>query len=701
MKESATLENAFALYRRGHVDESLAAYDEFLSQWPGHAEALHLSGLALYAKDRPSEAASRIERSLQADGTRVEVWCNLALVYQAMGRRSAALAALREALRRDDRQPEIWSNLAGVLLETGDAVGAENAARRALVLDPRHLASHYNLALSLEAQGRLKEALAVASDLVNVAPGNVAAAGLKAQVEVALGQFDEARATLDQGIADQSGRPAAAPLYYQRTSLEERQGDLVAAARSCEQALRLEPRDGAALSELLFLRKRQADWHDLDDLRARFTVGIAAGQTHLSPFCLLSDPSTRAIQRRCAELWSTQFEEAAAPPVARKLASGAKLRIGYVSADFHQHATATLAAGLFELHDRARFEVAAYSTGPDDGSSTRARLVRAFDRFVDAPAWDPRRLAAQIQSDRIDVLIDLKGYTHGAATAALALRPAPIQVSYLGYPGTTGAPFIDYLIGDRVVTPFEHAQDYTETLVQLPASYQVNDRARPIADPPSRKSLGLPEDSVVFCGFTSAFKLNPQVLDAWRRILDRVPGAVLWLLAGHEDAAHDAVRGNLEREATARGIDPSRLIFAARRGNAEYLGLFRRADVFLDTWPYNAHTTASDALWAGCPVLTWLGETFAARVAASLLHAVCLPELAAPDEEAYVELAIELAGNRSLLARYRQRLEGAGRASLLFDTAATTLALEEAYVRMADQFERGVREPIRIESCVR
>jgi protein O-GlcNAc transferase len=700
MNDSSALERAFTLHRRGRVDEALAAYDDFLSRWPGHAEALHLSGLALYAKDRPSDAASRIERSLQADSDRVEAWCNLAFVYQALGRRTAAVTALREALRRDDRQPEIWNNLAGVLLENGDAVDAEQAARRALVLEPRHVASGYNLALSFEAQGRFKDALAVASRLVDAAPENVAAAGLKAQIEAALGQFDDAKATLAKGIAGQSGRPAAAPLYYQRTSLEEREGDLSAAARSCEQTLRLEPRHGAALSDLLFMRKRQADWHDLDDLRARFRAGIAAGQAHLSPFCLLSDPSTRAMQRRCAELWSARFE-GAAPPSTRNVIWGAKLRIGYLSADFHQHATAMLAAGLFEQHDRARFDVAAYSTGPDDGSATRARLVRAFDRFIDAGAWNPRRLAAQIHSDRIDVLIDLKGYTHGAATAALALRPAPIQVSYLGYPGTTGAPFIDYLIGDSVVTPFAHAHDYSETLVQLPASYQVNDRSRPIAEPPSRKSLGLPEDRIVFCGFTSAFKLNPQVFDAWQRILESVPGAVLWLLAGNEDALRDTVRANIEREAAARGIDPSRLIFAARRANAEYLGLFRRADIFLDTWPYNAHTTASDALWAGCPVLTWLGDTFAARVAASLLHAVGLPELVTADERSYVDRAIELAGDRSLLARYRHHLEGPARASLLFDTAAATLALEEAYVRMVDQLRRGVREPIRIESDAR
>jgi len=695
VNDISALERALGLHRQGRVDEALATYDELLSRSPGNATALHLSGLALYAKDRPSEAVARIERSLQVDSHSIEAWCNLALVYQALGRAPAAVAALREALGRDDRQPEIWNNLAAVLLETGEAVDAERAARRALQLEPRHAASGYNLALSLEAQGRFEDALSVASGLADAAPEHAAAAGLKAQIEEALGQFGQARETLTKAIGGQSGGAAAAPLYHQRMSLEEREGDLAAAARSCEQALRLEPRHGGALSDLLFLRKRQADWHDLDDLRSRFRAGISAGQPHLSPFCLLSDPSTRAMQRRCAELWSAGFETTAAT-AARNPVSGGRLRIGYLSADFHQHATAMLVTGLFEQHDRARFEVIGYSTGHDDASRARARLVKAFDRFIDARAWTPRHLAAHIQSSGIDVLIDLKGHTHGAATAALASRPAPIQVSYLGYPGTTGAPFIDYLIGDGVVTPLEHAGDYSETLVQLPGSYQVNDRSRPIAEPPSRANLGLPEDGTVFCGFTSAYKLNPEVFDAWQRILEGVPGSVLWLLAGSDDAARDPVRANITREASARGIGPSRLIFAARRANAEYLGLFRRADIFLDTWPYNAHTTASDALWAGCPVLTWLGETFASRVAASLLHAVGLPELVAADQSAYVDRAIALAGDRVLLARYRQQLEGAARASALFDTAATTIALEEAYLRMADQFQRGVREPILI-----
>jgi predicted O-linked N-acetylglucosamine transferase (SPINDLY family) len=303
----------------------------------------------------------------------------------------------------------------------------------------------------------------------------------------------------------------------------------------------------------------------------------------------------------------------------------------------------------------------------------------------------------QIAADGVDILVDLNGHTRGGATAALALRAAPIQVNYLGYPGTMGAPFIDYLIGDAIVTPFAHAADYAETLVQLPASYQINDRRRTIGEAPARHELGLPDDAFVYCCFNQAYKLNPEVLDAWVRILAAVPGSVLWLLGGNGSAPSTLVTANLKREFAARGLDPARVVFADRRPNAEYLALYRHADLFLDSWPYNAHTTASDALWAGCPVLTFLGETFASRVAASLVTAAGLPELVATGRDAYVERAIALAAEPATVGRYRTHLAGAGHDSALFDTLATTRALERAYLAMADQARRGVREPFRVE----
>jgi predicted O-linked N-acetylglucosamine transferase (SPINDLY family) len=372
-----------------------------------------------------------------------------------------------------------------------------------------------------------------------------------------------------------------------------------------------------------------------------------------------------------------------------------RLRIGYLSADFHTHATAFLAAGLFEQHDRARFEVVGYSTGPDDRSPMRERLTRAFDRFVDAAGWPALRLATAIRNDAIDVLVDLKGHTENGPPSVLALRPAPIQVHYLGYPGTLGGNLADYLIGDPIVTPPEHAGDYGETLALLPGSYQVNDRDRPIAETPGRSDLGLPRAAVVLSCFNSGYKFNPEVFDAWMKILAEVPDAVLWLLARRGE---ERWVSNLRREMVRRGLDARRLIFASARPNAEYLALYRAADLFIDTWPYNAHTTASDALWAGCPLVTLCGETFPSRVAASLLTTVGLPQLICHDVKSYVAKVISLARDANERRRLREHLEGPGRQSPLFDTAATTRAIEEAYLAMAEQYRRQVRHPITVSA---
>jgi len=691
----AAFARAFELHRDGKLTQALAAYEALLARWPGHAQALHHSGVLLYQTGRLDAAVARIESSLKSAPGSAEAWCNLALVYQAQGRLPQAVAALTEALRHESGQPQIWNNLAGVLVASGRAKEAETAVRRGLQIDAANPASQFNLALCFEAQGRFDEALRQTEAMLREFPEAIAPAGLKAQIEQVLGRLDAASTTLATALKRNGERPAAAPLYFQRASVEQQQGKLVEASSSLERVLQLDPGSAGALSELLFLRKELADWHDLAVLRARFRDGVAARRGQLSPFCLLSDPSTRAEQRLCAQRWSSAYP---ALPQPRRMPSNGILRIGYLSADFRQHATGVLVAGLFENHDRRRFSVFGYSTGADDGSAMRARLIAGFDRFVDARDWTARQLAAQIAADGVDVLIDLKGHTQGAPTHAVALRPAPIQVNYLGYPGTMGAAFIDYLIGDPVVTPFSHAADYSEALVQLPACYQINDAKRSLVQAPPKSELGLPEKAFVFCAFSQAYKLNPETFDAWAQILAAVPRSIVWLLGSGDPALSRLVEANLLREAAARDIDTSRMVFASRRPHAEYVGLYRHADLFLDTWPYNAHTTASDALWAGCPVLTWLGDTFAGRVAASLLTAVGLPELVAPDLQGYVARAIELANDTGALARYRQHLAEAGRHSPLFDTVATTRALEHAYTRMAEQTRSGERASFRVDS---
>ncbi|MEP6678566.1 MAG: tetratricopeptide repeat protein [Betaproteobacteria bacterium] len=690
MTLAAEFDRAQRLHQEGKLREAFMRYDAVIKADPQHAAALHYSGVVLLQAGKHVEAIARIRASIGIDPASPDAWSNLALALQSVDRGEAAVNALKEAARLSPRSVEIWSNLAGAQLAVRQFVDAETSARQAVATEATHAAAWHNLALALAGRGAILQALDAATRAAATARDIAAYAGHKAQLELALGDAEAAQATLVAALARQ---PANAALRFERAAVHEQRGDLVAAADCYEQVLRVDPNHGAALSQFTFLRMRMADWRALPALRERLRKGVPAGSAPLSPFVLLSQPTSRVEQRRAAEAWTAALTRPA-PPSAPRLLSGARLKLAYLSADFHSHATAYLATGMFEQHDRRSFEVTAYSTGPDDGSPMRARVVKAFDRFVDAAGWPAQRIAEAIRADGIDILVDLKGHTEGAPPGVLALRPAPIQVHYLGYPGTLGGTLADYLIADDVVAPPDDQPDYAETLVQLPGSYQVNDRQRPVATAAPRESLGLPPDALVLCCFNATYKLNPEVMDAWARILLAVPGAVLWLLARGD---RDPAIGNLRQEAGARAIDPARLIFAPARPNAEYLALFSHADLFLDTWPYNAHTTASDALWCGCPLVTWRGESFAGRVAASLLTAVGLPELIARDVDDYVALAIALAQDHGRRAGMRELLLGAGRQSPLFDTAATTATLEAAYLNMAEQYRRRSRRPFRVE----
>ena len=691
MSLATEFDRAYRLHQQGKLREAFMRYDAVLAADPKFAPALHYSGVVLYQAGRIPEAADRIRASLELEPASSEAWSNLALVLESAGRREAAVNALKKASALAPRAPEILANLAAAELALGRIADAEASARSVIAVDARHAGGWHNLALALEPQGRLLEAMDAASRATALAPAEAAYAGLKAQLEMTAGMHRKARETLDAALAR---KPDSAALRFELAGLLERENELDRAMQAYEEVIRLDATQGAALSQLLFLRQRLGDWHDLQALRRQFREGVGKRVPLLSPFVLLSQPSTRAEQRQCAEAWTARIAPAAPPSGPAMLNSG-RLRIGYLSADFHTHATAFLAAGLFEQHDRARFEIVGYSTGPDDRSPMRERLTRAFDRFVDAAGWPALRLATAIRNDAIDVLVDLKGHTENGPPSVLALRPAPIQVHYLGYPGTLGGNLADYLIGDAIVTPPEHAGDYAETLALLPGSYQVNDRDRPIAETPGRSDLGLPRAAVVLSCFNSGYKFNPEVFDAWMKILAEVPDAVLWLLARRGE---ERWVSNLRREMVRRGLDARRLIFASARPNAEYLALYRAADLFIDTWPYNAHTTASDALWAGCPLVTLCGETFPSRVAASLLTTVGLPQLICHDVKSYVAKVISLARDANERRRLREHLEGPGRQSPLFDTAATTRAIEEAYLAMAEQYRRQVRHPITVSA---
>lgn len=436
-----------------------------------------------------------------------------------------------------------------------------------------------------------------------------------------------------------------------------------------------------------FGRKRgMCDWSDLEADDHGLMTALADEVSHrLPPFHLLSVPGMSAHQQRaCSELWTRDRRAAAlAERAALGFRHGArdarKIRLGYLSNDFQEHATAHLLVEVLEGHARDDFEVYAYSFGADDGHAMRRRLMAACDRFVDISDADDTQAAERIHADGVDILVDLKGFTSRARTGIVLLRPAPVIVSYLGYPGTMGAGVCDYLITDSFLTPASSAPEYAEALAYMPHTYHPHGRRTPLGAKPARRGAGLPAHGLVFCCFNQPYKISPQMFDIWCRLLALVPDSVLWLL-DHPQAA-----GNLRGEATRRGIDARRLIFAASLPQAEHLARLQLADLMLDTSPFNAHTTASDALWAGVPLVTCPGETFPSRVAGSILHAIGLGDLVAQTLQDYFELAFELATDAGRLSAVKARLSANRLVTPLFDVAAYTRGLEGLYRDMIER----------------
>jgi len=433
---------------------------------------------------------------------------------------------------------------------------------------------------------------------------------------------------------------------------------------------------------LAYLEREACRWdeaeRELAQLRKAVQAMPDAGAVEANAFVhavLVDDP----LEVRKIAAWQARHLAAGASPLPRRgaRAHDGRLRIGYLSADFHQHATSQLTAQTFEAHDRARFEVTLFSAGPDDGSALRRRMCAASEHFVDLRGLTMAQMADVIRERKVDILIDVKGDTNGGIVPVMARRPAPIQVNWLGFPGTSGADFIDYLIGDAIVTPLQHEAHFSERIAQMPLCYQPNDSQRALPVPQPRSAWGLPEHTLVLCGFHQSYKISREVFDSWCRLLHALPDAVLWLLCWNAN-----VQGTLTRAAAARGIDPARLVFADLLPAEQHFSRLASADVFLDTWPCNAHTTASEALWAGVPVVSVIGTTFAQRVAASLLHAYGVPEGVCRDVAHYEETIIGLAGDRALRESLRQRLIAQRTGHRLFDGARFARDLEALYERM-------------------
>jgi predicted O-linked N-acetylglucosamine transferase (SPINDLY family) len=678
--EAETFKNQGNAHRAaGDLDEARASYRRALQVDPNYPAALYNLGALLQETGRFGDAEQCFRRLSALDRKDRDALFRLGLVLAAQGRHADAAEAYEETLGLDPANPLLWLELANARKALGQGDAAIHCLSRALEIEPKLSEAHNVLGMLLQDEGSLDQAIehyrsATALGTTEAAYFNNlgCALGLK-------GSLDEAVSSLRRAIELQ---PKDVHAHRNLAEIYGLQGRRDLAARSFAAAYELSPDDPRAAADLLFGMQYLCDWSRFDELCRARRASLYAPEARTDPFSLLSIPSTRSEQLACARSHARGINALVAADrdalgFAFSRRPGKKLRIGYLSADLHEHATAHWTAELFELHDRERFEVVAYSYGPDDGSPMRARLRRAFDRFVDVSLLSHAEAARTIHGDQIDILIDLKGYTTNARTQITALRPAPIQVSFVGYPSTMGADFIDYLVGDRIVTPPEHAADYSEKLVRVTGCYQVNDRKRAVGETPSRRELGLPEQRMVFFCFNQSYKILPDTFASWMRILVAAPQSVLWLLDWHPDATR-----NLRREAADRGIDPQRLVFAPLLPHRQHLGRIAAADLLLDTLPYNAHTVASDALWCGVPVLTRPGETFPSRVAASQLTAVGMPELIAPSVSEYEAIATRLAHDRAEVDALRKKLARNKASCALFYTPAFVRDLEKAFERM-------------------
>jgi protein O-GlcNAc transferase len=470
-------------------------------------------------------------------------------------------------------------------------------------------------------------------------------------------------------------------------------GRIEEAVSSYDALLAVDPDMDYMMGERFHAQLHCCDWRDYEPRRRLIAERVRSGARADVPGCFMCHSDSPGDQRLCAQTFARDvcsIEPLARRPAPRPFTG--KIRVAYLSADFFSHATSYLAAGLFERHDRSRFETYAFSFGLNDGSPMRKRLEGAFDEFVDVSGCSDEQIAAQVVARHIDIAVDVKGHTLGARPRIFALRPAPVQVSFLAYPGTMGTDFIDYIVADDHVIPDASRPHYSEQVISLPGSYQINDADRPPAPRPTRRAAGLPEEAFVFCCFNSTYKVTPVVFDTWMRIVGSTPGSVLWLL----ESSAPAVR-NLRSETAARGIDPQRLIFAPRVAPEQHWARNALADLSLDTLPCNAHTTASDSLWAGVPIITVAGATFTSRVATSLLHAVGLACLSVASLEDYERLAVRLANSPEELRDLKSTLSAARKSSSLFDPALYAARLEAAYVEIWARSQRQENpSPVRI-----
>jgi predicted O-linked N-acetylglucosamine transferase (SPINDLY family) len=683
-KTKALCDQAAALHRARRLVEALACYDKALSLQPGYADAWNDRGLVLSYLKRLGEALASFDRAIALKPDFAFAWNNRGAVLRDLKRLDEALACYDKACSLQPRYADAWNNRGLVLRDLKRPHEALASFGKGISLQPDFAQAWNKRGLVLMDLNRLVEALASFDKAISLQPNYAEAWTNRGTVLRHRSRLDQALASFDRAIAL---KPDLADTWVNRGNVlsELRRHD--EAAISYSKALGLKPDYDFLFGRYLHAKMLVCDWDQIDDNIGKCAAAIRASKKIILPFPLLGLVDDPALQKLAARVFSDAIcpRNAALGPIPRR-GGGEKIRIGYYSADFHRHATSFLMAELLEVHDTTRFELYGFSFGPDKQDDMRQRVSATFDKFVDIRRMSDRDVARLSREFGIDIAVDLKGYTQDSRPGMFAEGCAPIQVNYLGYPGTMGADYMDYVVADRTVIPPESQNDYTEKIVWLPHSYQANDSKRKISERIfTRQEAGLPASGFVFCCFNNNFKILPETFECWMRILKAVNGSVLWLLGDNSLAAE-----NLRKHATARGVDAARLIFCGYLPLDEHLARHRLADLFLDTWPCNAHTTASDALWAGLPVLTCIGKSFASRVAASLLNAVGLPGLITSSREDYEALAATLALHPEKLAGFRKTLSANRTAAPLFDGKLIARHLEAGYEAFFARYQSGL-----------
>lgn len=664
------------------LPEALVEYDKAIALRPNFAEAHLNKGVALQESKMTPMALEAYTQAIKYNPEMAEAHYNRGNTLLKQAKIAEALADFDAALNLKTNYIEAMNGRGECLNARGKYVKALTLFDRIIAIKPDFAEVQAGRAQAFNGLGRYRDALAAANRYISLRPNSAEGYVLRGDCFYSINQLGSAEEDYDRAITLEATLPQA---FAGRARARSQLGQHASALADFQKTLELDPEFEGLQSAILASRMAVCDWKGIDFSAANISAIMRQNPAQMGALRILSLSHSSRLNYDLTKLIANQTHPPSSRALPKRATKRAKIHIGYFSADFREHATAYLMAEMFELHDRSRFEISAFAFGPDDQSPLRARLAKSFDRFIDVDKLPDIDVASMVRKLNVDIAIDLKGYTQFERSGIFAQRAAPIQVNYLGYPGSMCADYFDYILADPTVIPIDDQQFFSEKVAYLPNSYLMNDRKREFSGlKMSRKSLQLPETAFVFCSFNANHKITPDVFETWMRILKRVNDSVLWLLEGSA-----IVVANLRREAQRHGVNPDRLVFAPKMPVGQHMARQATADLFLDTLPYNAHTTAIDALWGGLPVLTRLGKTFAGRVAASLLTSIGMPELITQSEEEYENLAVAIALNPTKAAQLKKKLNENRNSTPLFNTVQTTRDIEAAFEQMVEIHDSG------------